>query len=338
VCTATVIIVIVSLCLMFVRDQFFSFIDAPDLAFLLTSGARITLAAIAIVLAVVLALRATYLTRVLLAGWASMSIVNIYVVWELQRNEETVHAGDRAVHALRGLFNRDELDRGIIVTNAHPYAAARVAFQLASRSPVVLTTSDALARTSQSTKWTLVLGDEGPEPLAGVSVRAGESTIYLHDDALIPRELQTSKRLMFSFAAASRLRPIARPAHDPEPWGIWLTGSKSEIELPHALPKRGTLLITANLLEPRVQGPVTLTFCGTSFRLALTAALATHRLAYECEEPSNRIELSSMTPVSPRGLGLSNDARELSVALATIAVHGARADAQQEALARENAK
>ena len=312
-----VTVALVVACMVLTQRATFTFIDAPDLTFL--SFGKGTAVAVAVVVLLVASSRIAESARSwwILATWGLMSLLNVGLAGSLQQNEDRPHIGDRGVMALKGLFSRQELDQGIIVAGRHSVAAARVAFALASRSPVVPTTAEMRARMGTGIQWVLLLGDRSGTVVDAPVVQAGDSSIYLTKQKRQP-ESDGGASNAYSFAAAARSAPTAWPAHDPEPWGIWLTGTASHIAFPKPLPARGRLTIRANVLEPKRQSPVTIHVCGASHELELTATLADYAVDYACEHPVDGIEFTGMQPLSPRSLRISDDARDLSLALTAI--------------------
>ena len=304
-------------CMLITQRNTFTFIDAPDLTFLSSGNGTVVAVAVVVLLVALSRIGESARPWWILALWGLMSLLNVGLAGSLQQNQDRPHTGDRGVMALKGLFNRQELDHGIIVAGRNSVAAARVAFALASRSPVVPTTADMRTRIGADTRWVLLLGDRSGAVLDAPVVQAGDSSIYLTNRKQQP-ESDGEASNTYSFAAAASGAPTANPANDPEPWGIWLTGTTSHIAFPKPLPARGRLAVRANVLEPTRQSPVTLHVCGASHELKLTATLADYAVDYACDRPVDGIDFTHMHPLSPRSLRLSDDARDLSLALSAI--------------------
>lgn len=304
-------------CMLVTQRNTFTFIDAPDLTFLSLGYGTVVPVAVLVLLVALSNVAVSARSWLILTSWGLMSLLNVWLAGSLQQHQDRPHIGDRAVLALKGLFDQPELDRGIIVAGRNSVAAARVAFGLASRSPVVATPADMRARMGAETRWVLLLGDRSGTVLDAPVVQAGDSSIYVTNRKPQPAH-DGEARNTYSFAAAAPSAPTAYPAHDPEPWGIWLTGTNSHIAFPKALPARGRLTVRANVLEPKRQSPVTIRVCGASHELELTASLADYAIDYACERPVDGIDFTGMHPLSPQSIRLSDDARELSLALAAI--------------------
>jgi len=304
-------------CMLITQRNTFTFIDAPDLTFLSSGNGTVVAVAVVVLLVALSSIADSARPWWILALWGLMSLLNVGLAVSLQQNQDRPQIGDRGVMALKGLFNRQELDHGIIVAGRNSVAAARVAFALASRSPVVPTTTDMRARVGADTRWVLLLGDRSGAGLDAPVVQAGDSSIYLTNRKRQPESAGEASNA-YSFAAAASWAPTAYPANDPEPWGIWLTGTSSHIAFPTPLPARGRLTVRANVLEPTQQSPVTIHVCGASHELKLTATLADHAVDYACDRPVDGIDFTHMHPLSPRSLRLSDDARDLSLALSAI--------------------
>ncbi len=311
-------------CVAITAGQTFTFLDAPDLTYLLyTPGFSVSVIVATLIAATVAHLKLNP-KWLILAAWALMSLINVYAATRFQHNEDREQIGDRAVGVLRGLFGRKDLDQGIIVASSHTVAAARAAFRLASLSPVVHTVSDASARANPSTSWVLVLGDQAGNAFGSTAIVAGDSAIYVMDPSRIVMPSDSGRRTMvFSFRADASLRATANPAHAPEPWGTWLSGPEVEIVFPTPLPDRGALTITANVLDPMRQNPVDMIICGNLFRMTFTGALAEHRIRYACAGRPDRIRFVNMKPLSPRDIGLSADPRALALAIESIKIEAA---------------
>ena len=172
-------------CVAITQKQQLFFIDAPDLTYLRYPAGIRALVIAAMLVVLVVALRVIHAKWLILATWGCMSLVNVVAVTRLQIRSDTEGTGDSAVGVLRAIFRPDELDKGFIVSDAHPVAAARAAFRLASRSPMVPTLSDARARMDQSTQWILVLGDQPRAVFGTAQVNAGDSAVYLADQSRV---------------------------------------------------------------------------------------------------------------------------------------------------------
>lgn len=308
-------------CVVTTQSRIFTFLDAPDLSYLLFGGGVLVAIIAGVVIAIGHVLGRACLKWLMLGGWAMMSLLNVAFASRLQHSEDRVQVGDRAVDVLRGLFPADDLDRGIIVGTSHPVAAARAAFRLASLSPVVSSVREGHLRRIDSTKWILVLGDQSGTAFNLAVIQVGDSAIYLVDRMDAASDSSTHQpQSAYLFGSSSALRPIASPAHDPEPWGIWLTGDAARIVFPQPLPARGNMTIVANVLDPGLQGPVSVQICGSKFSLRLTNTLGEYRVQYSCQHQPVSLQFSDMKPLAPLALGISGDSRGLSVALAEIRV------------------
>jgi len=232
-----------------------------------------------------------------------------------------VQTGDRAVGLLRNLFDREDLDHGIIVTGRYPIAAARAAFRLASASPTVLTLADAYAHMDQSTRWILVPGDRSGKSFGWRAIVAGDSAVYVADaNGVFPGIDSKLGRVLYSFASDAVSQPTATPSNAPESWGTWLSGTEAHITFPEQLPASGTLTVTAGVIDPARQSPIDIIICGSTHTLKMTSALTAHRVPYACADGPDRVQLAGLRPLTPRDIGLSADPRALALAVRSIEV------------------
>jgi len=317
----TAALVIILGCIAVVGRQTFTFLDAPNLAYLLGSRAIGTSAAAIMLAGAVCAIIPAPRSWTLIAGAAFMSIIAVGAASVLQHNEDRVQTGDRAVGVLRNLFNHDDLDHGIIVKGAYPVAAARAAFRLASASTTVLTLADAQALIDRSTRWILVPGDRSGTSFGWRAIVAGDSSLYVEDaNAVFPGIDSRLDHVLYSFTADSPSEAIATPSQSSESWGTWLSGTDAQITFPAPLPPIGTLTVTASVLDPARQGPIEMIICGSAHAVTMTNVLAAHRVSYACANGADRIRLVHMQPLSPHDLGLSADSRALALAVRSIEV------------------
>jgi phosphoglycerol transferase len=299
-----------------VRQHDLTFVDAPDLTFLLFGDGLLAgvAASSALAIAIALGARKVRVQWLFLGCWAVGSLVNVTAATRLQQNEERVKAGDQAVDFLRETFDPADLDRGIVVKGAYPTEAMRAAFRLASLSPVLGTPEEARSRLNPATEWILVLGDRTGDTFDAPAIFVDDSAIYLVNQ----RNARTASGALYFFGASSLPHATARPAYAPEAWGRWLSGSTATIDFPDPLPDQGRLAIRARVFDAAAQGSVTIVLCEQAFPLRLTGRLAVHHLSYRCPYGPQRLALSGMVPVVPAEAGRSTDSRALSVGLATI--------------------
>ncbi len=321
---AALLAIAVVACIVITQRQTFTFLDAPDLAYLVYGTTTRVAVVIGTLAAVAVALSAKGPRWLILAGWGVMSLLNVYACTRFQQSEDREQTGDRAVSVIRGLFEGRDRDDGIIVAGSYPVAAARAAFRLASTSPVVPTVRDARARTSPSTKWILVLGDPARGAFESPAIRAGDSAVYLIDRSRVGQFPDTGlRKAIYSFRASATSRAIARPAQAAEAWGTWLSGPEAEVVFPVPLPERGSIVLSVAVLDPKLQGRPNVVICEKSFPLDATDKLGEHRLEYACPVAPDRIRFSGLKPLSPRDLGLSADPRALALAIESIEVERA---------------
>jgi phosphoglycerol transferase len=315
-------VAVVVACTVLTARQTFSFVDAPDLTYLVASQ-RVQLFSV-LVAVVVFALAA--FSRVspgwlVLASWGCMSIVNVYAATRLQLNEAREHTGDRAVALLRALFESRGLDHGVIVSGAHRIDAARAAFRLASTSPVVSTLSEAYARIGENTQWLLILGDQPRAKFGSSAIRAGDSTVYLADGVRVATFGNArAVRTRYSFNGDAFSLADVVPAHSSEPWGTWLSAPWAELIFPQPLPAEGTLTIVARVLDPTLQTPISVLVCGRSLLLQINETFKAHQIQYSCATGPEFIRFENMKPLSPRELGLSSDPRRLALGIEAIEI------------------
>ncbi len=310
----------VAACIVITQRCVFTFIDAPDLAFLqFGTGTLVAVGAVALLVALSGAQAGGRVAWLIVAGWALMSLLNAWLGGTLQQREDRPRIGDEGVTELQRLFDPGDLDRGIIVSGRNTVAASRAAFRLASRSPVVRTPAEARARIGADTRWVLMLGDRSGTTFALPVVPAGDSTIYRVDATYRPVP-PDERPQTYRFDVRASSAPIAHPAYDPETWGIWLTGTSSTVAVPQPLPLRGRLTLRLHVVDPVRQPSLTIEVCGVGHTIAPTADFADYTIEYACERRVDNIGFTGMRPVAPRTLGISNDARELSLALASVHV------------------
>ena len=317
-------VIVILGCVAVVDRQTFTFLDAPNLAYLLGTRAIVASTLAIVLIATACAVVPAQPSWMLIAGTAFMALLGDGAAGVLQHNEDRVQTGDRAVGVLRNLFGREDLDHGIIVKGMYPIAAARAAFRLASASPTVLTLADVHARMDGSTRWILVPGDRTGVSFGWPAIVVGDSAVYVANPNEIFSGIEfTPGRTRYSFASDAMSQPSAAPSNAPEAWGTWLSGTEARIAFPAPLPASGTLIVTAGVLDPVRQSPIDLIICGSSHTLKVTSGLAAHRVSYACADRPDRIQLAGMRPLTPRDIGLSADSRALALAIRSVEVESA---------------
>jgi len=108
-----------------------------------------------------------------------------------------------------------------------------------------------------------------------------------------------------------------------EPWGRWSDASMHpyiEIRFRHPLPATGSLEIVGRAFGPNVGRPVEVRIGEQTLTFQFDAKDTTAMAPYAVHEPPRSIGILPPHPMSPRELGLSQDARRIGIGLVRVTV------------------
>ena len=170
----------------------------------------------------------------------------------------------------------------------------------------------------------LLIGDY-PAPPNMVS-RVARRDFALLQSAPDPREAYA---INFAAPDPDRERVRVQGLSDQEPWGRWSNAKTVRIEFGQPLPREMSLRLDARAFGPNTQDDFVVRIGQQARTVRLSEQRQTVRLPFHTSGSDRLISIEVPHPASPSRLGQGADARELGIALYSMAVDsGAGEDAQ----------
>ena len=100
----------------------------------------------------------------------------------------------------------------------------------------------------------------------------------------------------------------------PEPWGRWSEGDKATFRFKEPLPKKFTLILTAQAFGPNAGVPIKVKAGNKEQTLApLAPQPQTQKLTFTLSARPNSLEFQIPQPISPQELKVNEDTRKLGI-------------------------
>ena len=98
-----------------------------------------------------------------------------------------------------------------------------------------------------------------------------------------------------------------------ESWGRWSEGNKATFRFKEPLPKKFTLILTAQAIGPNIGALIKVKVGAREQTLKLVQEPQTQKLTFALAKPSDRLEFQIPQPISPQELKINDDPRKLGI-------------------------
>lgn len=217
-----------------------------------------------------------------------------------------------------GIFTRKYLGTAtsaLVIVAPAPAAALRTLFHIDNVNAATYTAEEgSLLESSHfptTTEWLLLIGN--------YDFRGS-----VHHRLSLPgfSLVRIAREDVFDFRRSLWPGIIAR-AHGlskPESWGTWTDGHEASFEFIDELPQNFLLELKGHLFKPAARQNITVTVGNDTQKLLLGSTPAQTSLTFSTDGHQRILKINVPNPASPKSQGMSDDVRQLGVALDTMKI------------------
>jgi phosphoglycerol transferase len=204
----------------------------------------------------------------------------------------------------------------LLIIGPEPAALSRTLFHIDDIKTNILRQAAGdfvdFSKVPTGTEWLLLLGDYELPKARGAKLSFGEfSLVQIAEDRILDFKRPSWPGVVI------RARGLARP----EAWGSWSTGKEILLEFSDKLPTNFNLLLDGHAFGPNANEIFNISVGAQEhdFRMQSTTS---QKISFNFKTNGNEeiVRIRIPNPVSPKSLGLGEDARELGLALSEIRI------------------